>query len=896
MIRIGADFSAAKKGMQAASSELTRFKRDTTRTTNAISGKQGLGGIGKDFKSLGSTVTSSLSQIKGSKGVAGVASSLMALRPAAGAAAAGLRGLGAAAAGASAALGPVGIGIAVVTAAAALATVGIYKASQTAVKFEADLGRLNMQLKGGAKDFMAWSRAQGLAKSTSAELGSTYSVLLSSFIKDNKQLQDSTKQIVSATRVVASATGRTIEDTLERMRSGLLGNTEAIEDLGIFVGVSMIESTKAFKQFAGNKSWDQLDFRVQQQIRLAAILEQTYARYGSSLQNNVMTKQTALMEQLKDVKLNLSQAFLPIWDSVLPALTALTTDVAKVTEIIARFIYRVKGWDYDALTKGTDKQTDSVNNQGNAYDDLGKSAKKARGELAAFDQLNLIGEASDKGSGGGGGTPGPGGSTPPGTDPSGIKLPDIPPLPRLQLKFDPPTPPDAGAGAAATAVTGTVNSLISDTKEKTAGMWRDLQGQTEVGSIGVTGAWSTLWMTLQAQTAAGSVQVLTQTDGMYNTIMQNSATSTSLVGSDWKTMLEGMANNLLIYRPNIETEWSKLKTSTESIKQPLDATKENWHGTLDYMQGQLNAYRPYLEWGWYLTGQSVAGIQPMLEGTRATWDSTLSDMNSSAATNTNSIVQSINSVSRAWESMQRTLGSQALAQQPMPQPIQQPAYVPSGELATDIPITDLPVQGLPGRDIPVIGEILRGLDSAGNFVEDSGIGNLLRSVIAAPGSSLSGIGSAASGAAGSMLNSLKGLLKSPGEIAGSLTKLKLENVIGEIMKRRITPNRVRDIMDNVSAFASGGLVYGPTLAMVGDNRGASSDPEVIAPLSKLEDIMGNGGGSDNQVLVNAIQRVEQAVKEIKHIQAVIGRDAVGRASVGYINEENRRGNNPLLGI
>lgn len=35
------------------------------------------------------------------------------------------------------------------------------------------------------------------------------------------------------------------------------------------------------------------------------------------------------------------------------------------------------------------------------------------------------------------------------------------------------------------------------------------------------------------------------------------------------------------------------------------------------------------------------------------------------------------------------------------------------------------------------------------------------------------------------------------------------------------------------ALANGGLAYGPTMALVGDNKGAGYDPEVIAPLSKL---------------------------------------------------------------
>lgn len=42
----------------------------------------------------------------------------------------------------------------------------------------------------------------------------------------------------------------------------------------------------------------------------------------------------------------------------------------------------------------------------------------------------------------------------------------------------------------------------------------------------------------------------------------------------------------------------------------------------------------------------------------------------------------------------------------------------------------------------------------------------------------------------------------------------------------------------VPALANGGVAYGPTMAMIGDNRNAAIDPEVVAPLSKLRDMMG----------------------------------------------------------
>jgi hypothetical protein len=49
---------------------------------------------------------------------------------------------------------------------------------------------------------------------------------------------------------------------------------------------------------------------------------------------------------------------------------------------------------------------------------------------------------------------------------------------------------------------------------------------------------------------------------------------------------------------------------------------------------------------------------------------------------------------------------------------------------------------------------------------------------------------------------------------------------------------------NVKAFASGGIVSGPTMGLMGEYPGAKSNPEVVAPLDKLKDMIGgNGGGS-----------------------------------------------------
>lgn len=51
------------------------------------------------------------------------------------------------------------------------------------------------------------------------------------------------------------------------------------------------------------------------------------------------------------------------------------------------------------------------------------------------------------------------------------------------------------------------------------------------------------------------------------------------------------------------------------------------------------------------------------------------------------------------------------------------------------------------------------------------------------------------------------------------------------------------VKSKMPALAEGGLATGPTMALVGDNRNARVDPEVIAPLSKLKSMLGDIGSS-----------------------------------------------------
>lgn len=71
-------------------------------------------------------------------------------------------------------------------------------------------------------------------------------------------------------------------------------------------------------------------------------------------------------------------------------------------------------------------------------------------------------------------------------------------------------------------------------------------------------------------------------------------------------------------------------------------------------------------------------------------------------------------------------------------------------------------------------------------------------------------------------------------------------------------------MESVSIprLAKGGLAYQPTLAMVGDNKNARTDPEVISPLSKLQGIISQSGGNGNDRIYELLMKIYELLRQL----------------------------------
>ncbi|VSC11032.1 TMP repeat family [Streptococcus pneumoniae] len=321
-----------------------------------------------------------------------------------------------------------------------LLDVGMYS-TQTALEVSASMNQIKRQMGESSQSFLKWvndnANAMNMGVGEATNYGAVYSNLFSGFIKDTNKLSAYTAKMLQTSAVVAEGSGRTITDVMERIRSGLLGNTEAIEDLGINVNVAMIKSTEAFKKFANGQSWQQLDYQTQQQIRLMAILEQATAKYGDTLSNSVNGRISLFKSLMKDAALNLGNSMLPIINAIMPVLNSFAMVLKNVTAKLAEFIalmFNKKATVKDGVggavgdmgnamkdaAGGAGDLADAVDDAGDSAgglaDNLGdsaKNAKKAAKELLGllgFDEINILQKPKDDdaGSSGGGGKGGKG--------------------------------------------------------------------------------------------------------------------------------------------------------------------------------------------------------------------------------------------------------------------------------------------------------------------------------------------------------------------------------------------------------------------------------------------------------------------------------------------------------
>ena len=194
-------------------------------------------------------------------------------------------------------------------------------------------------------------------------------------------------------------------EAFNKLRAGLTGETEPLKALGILVDENTIKQVAYSEGIAQNGA----ELTQQQKVmaRYVAILKQTGNAQGDLARtiNSPSNQLRILKQQVTNLGIAFSNFLMPIISAVLPYITAFTKVVTQALNGLAGLL-GLKGDSGDA-SKETQKISDNVGGLAGDYDKATKSAKKLKGSLAGFDEMNVLQDkSSDSEDASGGGATG----------------------------------------------------------------------------------------------------------------------------------------------------------------------------------------------------------------------------------------------------------------------------------------------------------------------------------------------------------------------------------------------------------------------------------------------------------------------------------------------------------
>ena len=260
------------------------------------------------------------------------------------------------------------------------------EASKLASQTEAHLKRLGTLYGEAAQEVYDFADANayafGMSKTAAYEAAADYGNIFTTFA-DGAESAKLTNEMLQATAVIASQTGRTYEDVFEKIRSGLYGQTRAIDDLGVSVRKSQLVQTQAFQTVTGGvKKWNDLTDAELQQIRALAIVEQAQQHYGDTVLQSTALTRSQLNAAWQDFKATWGQAvnliLMPMFQAATQLLNTISSALSKLAEM------------FGVQTKLSDSVETSVGNQKDFTDEINNSVKAQKKLIAGFDDLEIL--------------------------------------------------------------------------------------------------------------------------------------------------------------------------------------------------------------------------------------------------------------------------------------------------------------------------------------------------------------------------------------------------------------------------------------------------------------------------------------------------------------------------
>lgn len=700
------------------------------------------------------------------------------------------------------------------------------------------------------------------------------------------KLKDAGKAAGQAEKPVEKLGSKLIQANkpLKPMRSNLDKAAKAAAGAGGAFGAAGARAGKM-----GN-SFTQAFSRIMKQVFVFAVLYKAVRSFneylGSSLKTNAQ-----YVASLNAIKTNLRVAFQPIYDAILPAINALMSWLAKATAYIAAFISALFGKTYKQsyeAAKGIEAAKKGLAGYGKAAK---KAGKEAKGALASFDELNTLdmSKSGDDSAAGGGGGPGDFEMAMPDMDITGIQSQMDALAASIKSSF----------GGAWDFIRSGWASLVNTFGPSFSAAWGQIAPVLEQWKMAF-GQWYndliSLGEPLKNWIMTGVVPLWQKGIVMMGGVLAGLLDSAlklfnSLREAVYPILQWFVTNGLPILTEFLSGALDIFWSLFSGAKQIFD---DLWQGVVDPVMkliskiilDTLNIIKGFWDdWG----KKILAGVKQALDGVKQLWNNLWNSFLKPFVTNM------LTMLTQLWDKHLKGLLKEITN------------FV--GKLATAatdifnkfvLPIVNWLVQKLGptfsnifsligdviGTAAGVIADVAKGIIKTLGGIVDFIAGvlildwertwNGMKDIVIGIADIIVGV---FKGAVNLLIDAINFFIRSANKLSFDIPEWLGGGTFGVSLPE-------------IPKLAKGGLVHGPTLAMVGDNRGAAVDPEVVSPLSKLQDMI----GANNQPVVEALMMVTDILRRIEQKESgiTIGETEFGRLAARAIGSAERQAGRSLF--
>lgn len=745
-----------------------------------------------------------------------------------------------------------------------------------------------------ASQATAATQQAGQAASQTATATQKMGQAASQAATSNHQAAQAANQAGAASQQAGQATGRAAQQSNRANKSTnkLTNNLNNAAKAAAGAGTSFNSAGRGANNM-GNAFTRSMG-RILKQVFVFAVLYKAIRGFNEYLMGSLKTN-AQFAASLNAIKTNLAVAFQPIYEAILPAINALMSWLAKATAYIAAFISALFGKTYQQSYKAAK----GIETARKAMEGYGKKAKKAgkeaKGALASFDELNTLDfSKNDAGvdDGSGGGSKG-----------FEMQMPDMD-ITGIQAKMDELAAQVKSAfttawegvksgwdmlvatfGPSFQAAWGEISPVLDRWKAQFQKMFADIISLGEPLKnwflTGVVPFWQ------KGIELAGHVLA-----GLLDTVL-------NIVTSIWDSAFPILKKFVTDGLPRL-TEF--LMGAQDIFRKVFDLVKkifdDIWKGVVDPVMKLISkiiqdALDLIFQW-WDKWGKKImSGLKEVVDNLKELWTNLWEKF-------LKPITQrALKFLTDLWDNHLKDLVREVLD------------FVGKlAQAALDIfnkfimPIVNWLVKKLG----PIFAEIFDGIMD----VLTTAIGAVIdaaKGIIKALGGIVEFIAGVFTGDWKRAWEGIKTFMSGIGDAIVAIFKGAVNAVIDALnwMIRQVSKVKI-DIPDwvpglggksmgfsipEIPKLAKGGLAYGPTLAMVGDNKGAAADPEVISPLSTLQEML----GSSNQAVVEVLTMILAALQDNnKGQEAVlkIGETEFGRIAARAIGSAERQAGRPLF--